>query len=268
MRPSAHGDVIHSRPVAINYGTDAPAGRGVLRRQRRRAACDQRQPRAILEADRDSAINGVAAGQEIWSFVAPEFFPTSSACEPMIQRDRYLPTVPCHARRRCRSRTASTVTTAYKGDEHSGSLDGASGRPGRLRVRRRGHRIRDPSPPSLKWKIGCPNADQTTPVALPDSTASGRPGPRRRCLSPPATPRTRRRPPAPGDLGRRLRHLRGQDDGTVITPACSATRAAACTCWTRTPAWHKTFTRSAASSPTYSWCRTVARTPTHRRRPG
>ena len=23
MRPSAHGDVIHSRPIAINYGTDA-----------------------------------------------------------------------------------------------------------------------------------------------------------------------------------------------------------------------------------------------------
>ncbi len=23
MRPSAHGDVVHSRPIAINFGTDA-----------------------------------------------------------------------------------------------------------------------------------------------------------------------------------------------------------------------------------------------------
>ena len=44
--PSVHGDVIHSRPVAINFGTDAsPQGRGVLRWQRRRAARHQRQPR-------------------------------------------------------------------------------------------------------------------------------------------------------------------------------------------------------------------------------
>ena len=66
MRSTAHGDVIHSRPVAVNFGTDASpevvvfygGNDGVLR---------------AINGNRDTAINGVAAGQEIWSFVAPEF---------------------------------------------------------------------------------------------------------------------------------------------------------------------------------------------------
>ena len=67
MRPSAHGDVVHSRPIAINYGTDAApkvvvfygGNDGVLR---------------AVNGNRANAYDGVAAGQEIWSFIPPEFY--------------------------------------------------------------------------------------------------------------------------------------------------------------------------------------------------
>jgi len=72
MRPSVHGDVVHSRPLAINYGTDAApqvvvfygGNDGMLR---------------AVNGNRDGGlpINNVTAmvpGMELWSFVAPEHF--------------------------------------------------------------------------------------------------------------------------------------------------------------------------------------------------
>ena len=62
VRPSIHGDVLHSRPVAINYGGDP-------------------QRVVVFYGTNDGmfrAINGnqtgVGAGSELWSFVAPEQF--------------------------------------------------------------------------------------------------------------------------------------------------------------------------------------------------
>jgi type IV pilus assembly protein PilY1 len=67
MRPSAHGDVLHSRPVAVNYGPTADpdvvvfygGNDGVLR---------------AVNGNRDTDIGSFGAGDEMWSFVAPEFF--------------------------------------------------------------------------------------------------------------------------------------------------------------------------------------------------
>lgn len=63
VRPSIHGDVLHSRPVAINYG----GARGVV----------------VYYGSNDGmfrAVNGnqsgAGAGSEMWSFVAPEHFAT------------------------------------------------------------------------------------------------------------------------------------------------------------------------------------------------
>jgi type IV pilus assembly protein PilY1 len=77
VRPSVHGDVIHSRPVAINYGDNADgdnnpandvpevvvfygANDGTLR---------------AVNGERTTAIGSTRAGGELWSFMAPEFFP-------------------------------------------------------------------------------------------------------------------------------------------------------------------------------------------------
>lgn len=67
MRSSAHGDVVHSRPVAINYGTDAApsvvvfygGNDGVLR---------------AVNGNRANSIGTATAGSELWGFVAPEFY--------------------------------------------------------------------------------------------------------------------------------------------------------------------------------------------------
>ena len=62
VRPSIHGDVLHSRPIAINYG----GSRGVV----------------VFYGTNDGvlrAVNGnqtgYGAGSELWAFVAPEHFP-------------------------------------------------------------------------------------------------------------------------------------------------------------------------------------------------
>ena len=73
MRASAHGDVVHSRPVALNYNTnDEPqivvyysANDGILR------AINGNRPDDNDRVDP----TGFAPGQEIWSFMPPEFYP-------------------------------------------------------------------------------------------------------------------------------------------------------------------------------------------------
>jgi len=72
MRPSAHGDVVHSRPIAINYGTDASpqvvvfygGNDGILR-----AVNGNRPDKPTPD------IGTVTPGSELWSFVAPEIYP-------------------------------------------------------------------------------------------------------------------------------------------------------------------------------------------------
>ena len=67
-RPSVHGDVVHSRPLAVNMGTDASpqvvvfygGNDGVLR---------------AVNGNRTAAIGSVAAGNEMWAFMPPEFYP-------------------------------------------------------------------------------------------------------------------------------------------------------------------------------------------------
>ncbi len=71
-RPSIHGDVVHSRPVAINMNTGPTAdvsprvvvfyggNDGVLR---------------AVNGNRTADIGSFAAGEEMWAFVPPEFYP-------------------------------------------------------------------------------------------------------------------------------------------------------------------------------------------------
>ncbi|MBU6484948.1 MAG: hypothetical protein KGR23_09140, partial [Betaproteobacteria bacterium] len=74
IRPSVHGDVLHSRPAVVNYGGLSGvngvvvfygANDGTFR------AINGNQPGG-------AAIGGASPGGEIWSFVAPEFYPQLS----------------------------------------------------------------------------------------------------------------------------------------------------------------------------------------------
>ena len=70
MRPSAHGDVVHSRPVAINFGTDITPQVVVF-------YGDNGGALHAINGNRDGGANVGSAGpgQELWAFIPPEFYP-------------------------------------------------------------------------------------------------------------------------------------------------------------------------------------------------
>jgi len=65
VRPSLHGDVLHSRPVVVNYGDSRGlvvfygANDGVFR---------------AVNGSQTAAIGSVSAGGELWGLVLPEHF--------------------------------------------------------------------------------------------------------------------------------------------------------------------------------------------------
>jgi type IV pilus assembly protein PilY1 len=149
-RPSIHGDVIHSRPVALNYGDDTnpkvvvfyAANDGVLR---------------AINGNRTTSVSGVPAGGELWSFMPPQFL-------PHIKRLR-----------------DNTIEFDYEGSTNTAALPKPYGVDGPITVyrdgaatwlfttMRRGGRalyafdvsslVDDdsrPTTPQLKWRLGCP----------------------------------------------------------------------------------------------------------------
>jgi len=155
MRASAHGDVVHSRPVAINYGTDvAPqvvvfysGNDGVLR---------------AINGNRTTNIGSVPAGNEMWSFVAPEFFGQVKRLRDNNTQISYL------------GNTTTTPTPLPKPYGLDGSITAYTDADDKwiYVTARRGGRVvyafdmttvnADPTSPSLLWKVGCPNPDNDT----------------------------------------------------------------------------------------------------------
>jgi type IV pilus assembly protein PilY1 len=150
-RASVHGDVVHSRPVAINYGTDSSpdvvvfygGNDGMLR---------------AVNGDRDGSFGGFAAGREIWSFMAPEFYgsikrnydnsvsisyPGTTVTTPAPQPKPYGVDGPVTAIREGSS--AWLYATMRRGGRALYAFD-----------------VTNPAAPSLKWKKGCPNNFPTT----------------------------------------------------------------------------------------------------------
>ncbi|WP_420475718.1 pilus assembly protein [Noviherbaspirillum sp. ST9] len=144
-RPSLHGDVVHSRPVAINYGSDASpqvvvfygGNDGILR---------------AVNGNRTASIGGAEAGRELWSFVAPESYANI---------------------KRIRDNSVLVSTPTIAGSPKPYGFDGAitayqSGANTWLyATMRRGGRVlysfnvSDPANPILKWKVGCPSPTGT-----------------------------------------------------------------------------------------------------------
>ena len=145
MRPSAHGDVVHSHPVAINYGTDEEpkvvvfygANDGMLR------AINGNRSTDIVEGGLT-----VPAGAELWSFVAPESY-------SMFKRIRQNTT----------KISAPTITGLPKQYGIDGPITAYkdSTRAWIFATMRRGGRalyafdVTTPTAPTLKWKKGCPS---------------------------------------------------------------------------------------------------------------
>jgi type IV pilus assembly protein PilY1 len=145
-RPSAHGDVVHSRPAAINFGTDTSpqvvvfygGNDGVFR---------------AINGNRTANIGTVTAGSELWAFIPPEFYgsikrlrdDTTLISYPNITDPTALP----------KPYGIDGAITAYKDSSNAWIYAGM----------RRGGRalyafnvdVTNPSNITLKWKVGCPN---------------------------------------------------------------------------------------------------------------
>jgi len=164
MRPSVHGDVVHSRPVAINFGTEANpkvvvfygGNDGVFRAVNGNR--DNIGTSTVSNIVSASKSRTYTPGEELFAFIPPEFY-------SQIKRIRdntlelYYPGTPA----------VSSGPKPY-------ALDGpvsAFKDPTRAFIyatMRRGGRalyafnvnVTDPADITLKWKKGCPNAGSDT----------------------------------------------------------------------------------------------------------
>jgi type IV pilus assembly protein PilY1 len=144
-RPSLHGDVIHSRPLPLNYGTPGP---GVV----------------VYYGANDGTLRAVAAsaGKELWAFVAPESFSKLARLKDQSPLVNY-PNLPVGV-------TPTPQPKDYFFDGSIGVFQNLDNSQVWIypTMRRGGRMIyafdvsskpspKDPSVPTFKWKTGCPN---------------------------------------------------------------------------------------------------------------
>jgi type IV pilus assembly protein PilY1 len=152
MRPSAHGDVIHSNPLALSYTRGLLPGSDVIVFY----GSNDGMLHAI-NGNRDTNYGTIAPGGELWAFMPPEFVGKLKR----IRDNEELVTV------------SPPVGGTVTGMEKPYSIDGPltaykdAGHTWMYAAMRRGGRalyafdVTIPTTPSLKWKIGC-TADGST----------------------------------------------------------------------------------------------------------
>lgn len=155
MRPSVHGDAVHSRPVAINYGAEGAAAQVVVF-----YGANDGMLRAI-NGNRDDSIGSIPAGGEFWSFLPPEFW-TKQPTETLSNLKRIRDNSP-NVHYFNNSSTATAPSTKPYGMDGSVTAHKNASHAWIYATMRRGGRaiysfdVTDPANPSLKWKKGCPN---------------------------------------------------------------------------------------------------------------
>ncbi|MDP3620128.1 MAG: PilC/PilY family type IV pilus protein [Ramlibacter sp.] len=150
-RLTIHGDVVHSRPVALNFGSDDANANVVVF-----YGSNDGWFRAI-NGNRSNAIGSVPAGGELWSFMPPEFY---SSIKRLRDNTTQIST-PGNS-------GAGTAAKPYGMDGPITAFKGTIGGVAKAYVyasMRRGGRaiyafdvtnaMSTPTTPTLKWKIGC-----------------------------------------------------------------------------------------------------------------
>jgi type IV pilus assembly protein PilY1 len=159
MRPSVHGDVVHSRPVPVNYGTDAApqvvvyygANDGMLRA----VNGNRGSSTYTVTGQITSGGNTYEAGQELWAFIPPESY-------GILQRlwdDSDAIQTPAGSANLAHQKQYGVdgPITAFQG------TIGGSSKVYIYATMRRGGRViyafdtTTPASPTLLWKKGCPN---------------------------------------------------------------------------------------------------------------
>lgn len=152
-RPSIHGDVIHSRPLPVNYGT---ATFGVT----------------VYYGSNDGMLRAVdaATGRERWAYVAPEHFSKYQRLHdnrPLVSYPNVSPLL-------------NPAPKDYFFDGSFGIYQNAdNSKVWIFTSMRRGGRmlyafdVTNPAAPSIKWRVGCPNLTDDTGCTSPDLTGLG-----------------------------------------------------------------------------------------------
>lgn len=160
MRASAHGDVVHSRSVPVNHGTDAQpsivvyygGNDGLLR------AINGNRNDPLNNTTGDIVSGGTTyhAGAELWSFMPPEFYGKISRLRNNSPNINYSGTTDVNA-----------MAKDYSFDGPITALKNASATYIYATMRRGGRNIyafnvTAPASPTLLWKKGCPNLSNDT----------------------------------------------------------------------------------------------------------
>lgn len=162
MRPTVHGDVIHSRPLAINYGSTADADGNFI------------DDVVVFYGSGDGLLRAVDGnqtttdgGKELWAFLAPEFFSKISRLRDNTPKVSF-PTVPESDNPEPKDYFFDGPISAYQERNANKSiaklyLYAAMRRGGRtIYAFNATNRPSSSSAPSILWKFGCPNAGNNT----------------------------------------------------------------------------------------------------------
>ncbi len=156
MRPSAHGDIVHSRPVAIDYGS----GTGVVVFY----GANDGMFHAI-NGNQSSNIGTYTPGSELWSFVAPEHYGRLKR----IYDNSPTITIPSIGDATVKPYFFDGRITAYK-DSSTVWVYATQRRGGRMVY---AFDASTPTNPSLKWRQGCPNLTDDTDCTSADFSGIG-----------------------------------------------------------------------------------------------
>jgi type IV pilus assembly protein PilY1 len=150
VRPSIHGDVLHSRPVVINYGDSRGlvvfygANDGVFR---------------AVNGNQTGAIGAVPAGGELWGLVLPDHFSKLNR-QRINSPELKLPSTPTGTSALPKDYFVDGLAGAYQKLKADGTIDKAY----LYLTMRRGGRfiyaldVSDPTAPRLLWKISATDA--------------------------------------------------------------------------------------------------------------
>jgi type IV pilus assembly protein PilY1 len=162
IRPSVHGDVVHSRPVAINYGTDTSPQIVVF------YGANDGPLRAINgNRDQESSVGGAVPGAEIWSFMPPEFY---SSIDRLYNNSPpiVVPTVSVSGAARKNYGMDGPITANT--DNHHVWVYAPLRRGGRALYAFDATNL---SAITLKWKVGCPSNFPTSGTVDDSNCSTG-----------------------------------------------------------------------------------------------
>jgi len=156
MRPSAHGDIVHSRPVAVDYGGSTGvvvfygASDGMFH---------------AINGNQTSSIGTLTPGSELWTFVAPEQYGRLKR----IYDNSPAITYPSIGDITVKPYFFDGRVTAYK-DASTVWVYATQRRGGRMIY---AFDASTPTNPSLKWRQGCPNLNNDTGCTSTDFSGIG-----------------------------------------------------------------------------------------------